>query len=723
MNFDHSFHSRQHDHRHGHHHPLQPTEGRPSSAAMNSNKVEVVPTAELRQAVRQLQSAIDAGSAARGVVHAASWRFPAACAAEVSVEAVLDRYRVEVPDPRHTAAARSALLELVVDRAVLLAESTLHHLDVDLPGDSDALDAGNDALDASTDPTTSGGDDATGPAPGGGIATITRLCEAALRLQSSREDMYLSLENKDAALDQMDAEVDRLATLVDRGTTTTQPPAAAAARSRCPVVTTAVAVVQTDPEDRPRSLAKDKDDDALRRAVAAVREQIELLGLVDLAAVAPPGRSPVLCTELCAGYLRSHAGHLATLAKLRDQWHHERDEATEAARRANATVAEQGTAIDGLRWDIEQQGKLHQSQVLEMGAHATEELAAATEQHGAELAALRAEHARSVTMLATERDANMTALQVRHEATLNEARAVGSDSGIRIAALTKELLEITDGQRERDEQCEQKVTEANKAVREANEWARGLQSELETKCKAETAARQCAEEATRAMAALQTTVDQLNADLAREKQSRTEDQAVSSVLKGELAAMTDDANEHKRQETMLSANLEKLTTDLESERTQRSSAEKTAKEAKAELEEVIDQRDAAEKWLDRAGEERVRLLNRVAQLEPWAPEGWKPIDQVAETVGSPTGMAGRPVSAVAVRSVATPKAARTSSPKPPPAAAPTPPAGRRKMASTTGRASSVSLPSLQVPGSPQMGSKNDRKAAIKKYLAARKDGT
>ena len=187
-----------------------------------------------------------------------------------------------------------------------------------------------------------------------------------------------------------------------------------------------------------------------------------------------PG-GPGLTYTLGTGYLRSHAGHLATLAKLRDQWHHERDEATEAARHANATVAKQGTAIDGLRWDIEQRGKLHQTQVLEMGAHATEELAAATEQHGAELAALRAEHDRSVAMLATERDANMTALQVRHEATLNDARAVGSDSGIRIAALTKELLEITDGQRERDEQCEQKVTEANKAVREANEWARGLQ--------------------------------------------------------------------------------------------------------------------------------------------------------------------------------------------------------------------------------------------------------
>jgi len=160
---------------------------------------------------------------------------------------------------------------------------------------------------------------------------------------------------------------------------------------------------------------------------------------------------------------------------LREQWHRERDEATDAARHANATVAKQATEIDGLRWDIEQRGKLHQTQVLEMGAHATEELAAVTEQHGTELAALGAEHARKEAMLATERDAKMTALQVRHEATLNEARAVGSDSGIRIAALTKELLEITDGQRERDEQCEQKVTGANKAVREANEWARGLQ--------------------------------------------------------------------------------------------------------------------------------------------------------------------------------------------------------------------------------------------------------
>ena len=56
-----------------------------------------------------------------------------------------------------------------------------------------------------------------------------------------------------------------------------------------------------------------------------------------------------------------------------------------------------------------------------------------------------------------------------------QARAVGSDSGIRIAALTKELLEITNKQRERDEQCEQKIKEANTAVREANEWARGLQ--------------------------------------------------------------------------------------------------------------------------------------------------------------------------------------------------------------------------------------------------------
>ena len=193
-------------------------------------------------------------------------------------------------------------------------------------------------------------------------------------------------------------------------------------------------------------------------------------------------------------------------------------------------------------------------------------------------------------------------------------------------------------------------------------------------------------------------------------------------MKGQLAVAIDEATEHKEQETKLFASLEKLTADLESEKTRRSLAEGAIDKAKLELEEVIGQRDAAEKWLDRAGEERVGLLNRVAQLEPWAPEGWRPIDQVAETVASPTAKAGRPLSAVAVRTM-TPKAAPPSSPKPPPAAAPTPPAGRRKMASTAGRASLVSLPSGQIPGSPKMDNKSDRKAAIKKYLAARKDGT
>ena len=269
MNLDNSQHGRlhghPHHHGHGHGHPLQPVGVRPGSAALNS--VEGVPTAELRQAVRQLQSAINTGFEAHGVMHAPSWRFPSACAAEVSVDGVLDRYSVDVPDPRHAATARSALLELVVDRAVLLAEATLHHLDIDTPGDTDAHDTGTDA---GIDP--GGGHAATGAAPSGGIATIARLCEAALRLQSSREDLYLSLENKDAALDQMDAEVDRLAALaactVDSGTS----PQAEVVTQITRTCTTAVAAVQTDPEGRPRSFAKDCDD--LRRAVRALFQPI-----------------------------------------------------------------------------------------------------------------------------------------------------------------------------------------------------------------------------------------------------------------------------------------------------------------------------------------------------------------------------------------------------------------------------------------------------------------
>ena len=61
-----------------------------------------------------------------GAEHFPSWKFPCACATDMTIGSLLDRYAFISPDPRHAVVAKAALLETLIDRMLLLSNITLH---------------------------------------------------------------------------------------------------------------------------------------------------------------------------------------------------------------------------------------------------------------------------------------------------------------------------------------------------------------------------------------------------------------------------------------------------------------------------------------------------------------------------------------------------------------------------------------------------------------------
>lgn len=76
---------------------------------------------ELRDDILAIQSCIKEVFAHEGAVHCVSWKFPGLCAAELDIQDLIARYTVTTRDPHHSAVSKASLLELIVDRILLLA--------------------------------------------------------------------------------------------------------------------------------------------------------------------------------------------------------------------------------------------------------------------------------------------------------------------------------------------------------------------------------------------------------------------------------------------------------------------------------------------------------------------------------------------------------------------------------------------------------------------------
>eukprot|EP00041_Stephanoeca_diplocostata_P033252 m.1094623 g.1094623 ORF g.1094623 m.1094623 type:complete len:671 (+) comp24302_c0_seq34:322-2334(+) len=552
----------------------------------------------LRTAVRNLQSEIDKYFVLQGAVHVPSWKFPSACAAELDVASVLDRYAFVGASQQHIMVARMALLELVVDRVALLSETTFRHVDAYAHPATNEHSESDCTFGEFTDSICAS--DGIPVGGGGGMNGLIRLCRLTRRLRDDIASLEIRLINKDDALDRRDEEIERLVALLESAddipgsigsSGDVVAPNGRELRDTC------VASVQTQPEVEGMNDSSGIQKlpcvgcAALRSGIAGIADAIEDNDLDGRTAVLAlqPGTSPFLCNKLTVQYLEAHSGRISDLVSVLRRTEDERDaarsELSSAQSACNDLQAQLQARIDAAARQVEK----HASELAEMKASGRESVRRATDQHKQALHEVELQHEQALAALRDERQTMLQEAQ-RHAAT-------------KIADISRELMAATDAHVE---------TEGSlRSVRLTN-------SKLETE-----------------LAQLRQELDQANAVNAQRTDQCTRLQAEADTLRQEMADTQAEARKATERVTELEASIiaahtteKRLSNELatisqlhsEQGTSLASSREELAK-AEADVREWQRKCAAAEArlaesegWLDKAGEERRRLLLELNRL-------------------------------------------------------------------------------------------------------------
>mmetsp|Transcript_18261 Transcript_18261/g.47705 ORF Transcript_18261/g.47705 Transcript_18261/m.47705 type:complete len:709 (+) Transcript_18261:104-2230(+) len=646
----------------------------------------------LSAAVTFLQTQIDTAILARGAVHARSWKFPTACAAEIDVHSAVDRFSFVGPDPRHAVVARLSLLELVIDRMVLLAETTCAHI-----GDSaDLAECSRCVATAHDHP----GDDEGHAAPAhGGVAVVGRLCQQTVSMQEQIDRLQLLLDTKDALLERQDGQI---ASLVE-GADLTPPP----------VCATSAMTTQTEcgpSTSRCDGCAK------LLAATATLNDEINRLDLIDRADVGPAGQSPFQCTQLCERFLLGAATHLQQLAIEKAGWLAERDNALRGKREAEAAAATETARADEATAALARAKSAHRDALGKAEAKAADEAAR-----------FKREMEQMVARLTTDADTAARAATLKHTEELQSTR---EEAAARVAKLTKDVLDAT--QRNSDAATALAASQAEAAAA-ANELATvrakeatasherdvladqlaALQTRLDSEIAATITARRESAAALGAERTARNAAEQTAAELATSLDAvKKELQAKTSTS----AARVEDAERRLAEAEAACAVVDKEVQLLRDE----------VNECRRTAEDAVKGQAEAEAWLDKAGAERRRLLQKIARLSKSGGHSAGGRSDAAN--GSSELAARRPSEDPATLDLA--RVAQTTYAAGQSELAPRPPTGnpismarsRRGTPNIDARRPDAMPTATSTVAPPSLRSgvtKSDRQAAIRKYLAAR----
>lgn len=609
--------------------------------------------------------------------------------------------------------ARLSLLELVVDRMVLLAETTCGHND-----QTPAIDCAHCHVEPSALGEAGDGADAvksTEIEAGGGVSALGRLCKQVAGLRGQIERLQLLLDNKDAQLEKRDA----MLAATDPPTKPITDVVSATTQTLCEAGTTP----QCD--GCARMLA----------ATASVNDEINGLGLVDRDAVGPAGLSPFQCTKLCEKYLLSSAKRLRALAAMKAGWLRERDEALAGKRAAEEEAAIQTARATAAETKLADARATNRTSLDAAELTLTEEVARWEEELATATAALT--QAAQATARATATD---------HSEQLQHAR---EEAAAHVTKLTKDLLEANELN-----------AAATSALKSARHEAASVADELTV---ARTAAAAAATERDRLRKQVATLADQLEAVSGEAEKTRRE-----SATMREAAQLQESSTAVRA--TQRIAELEKHHVTLEASAADASARASTAEqraavaeaarvalnkevdemvgkveECRVITEEAVKARADAEAWLDKAGAERRRLLQKLAKFSNSATStrsdvssttpsrrsiasvdsrrssDFEPrMSQQKERVASDPCVRGEEGAAATTAADAAATVVRSSAPHRP--TGPPIAIARARRETTPNVARRQSPPTLRdtpAQSSLHATAKSDRQAAIRKYLAAR----
>lgn len=606
-----------------------------------------VGVAAVRNAIQHVQDEIDTSQAqlARGPAHCPSWRFPCACGSDLDVDGIMKRFAYVGPDPRHAMVAKVAMLEMLVDRLMLLSSVTLHRFPEPGGGDTSAVGwAPRESMRSSPEP----------------VAAFVQLCQSAVqsvevarRLASRAEGLAATVEERERDLAEAGEKIVLLQQVLrrlDPAVASTDPDdgsapaegwdalidkierAARSARTNEVLAATQVpfgrrnAGCMTEPtlvHPACRACA------GLRAGVARVANTIAEFGL-GVPASGP--ESPLECNELCAEYLTGHAGRLAEIVAARTKWESERAELERAHATTRAELAAATEEVVAVRAEL-----AAQRDAAAAAAEAAERDAAAS------IRDREAEHARALS--AVQHEAAQATQLASKKLGLAEAEACGKIAVLEAklsssAAVVDELKLETAGRTAAAATAAQQTTQLRAEVARLQT----LLTDVQDRC-ADAEARVAGDAADQeiALAELRGQCGELEAELVASRAAAAAAEAGRASATAALASRTREfeaaAARHARDRDESTAAAEVAAARL-------SEAEAALVESKAERAAMAGKLEEAERWLDKASTERKRLLRTIGELSDRssgpASGGLQPNPVVPKTPRPPTGAPNSP---------------------------------------------------------------------------------
>eukprot|EP00729_Bicosta_minor_P008171 gene8170-32323_t len=594
----------------------------------------------IRKAINEIQanmSQMESRLALREY-HGPSWKFPCACGTDMDIEPLLARYEFVGPDPRHALVAKAALLELLVDRMMIMSGVTLAR-------------CSNSSSAHSTDSVVRNGKQA--------INQFVTLCEQAVHLKDAVDTVITELDPDaakengapiadadagGAALDDSPALWFPLFEKIEQAAratrtknvlaTTALPfgkPAAATANATATASSTTAAAAATSFSSSsssspcscacsamegvvgdiagadqpycvyPRTICGDCS--AMRAALAAVEHTTVELGLVDTSSIGEPGQSPLECNKLCFEYLESHDERLRQLVLNRDVW---------ALAKATA--------------EAERDDALEEAALLKMQlAAANATLAEERKERAAELQQLHADYAAA--------DQEIEAAHLEHvaglEAQAAAALASATEMNARSTAVLEERLESKDEHAaELSEQLDAKACEVEAAAAAAAELEARLEArQLELGQVLTRAKQDGADAESAAVSATQQLGAAAESQLAAESFAASLQQQLSAAetqlaaSHGQVESLQAGAKTSAAAAVVQDAKVAAVGKELAGVKSTNEELVAKQKAAAAELQDLQKRLTESEKWLDRAGDERSRLMATIASLGAGAGAG------------------------------------------------------------------------------------------------------